>query len=397
MALFLLAYLTSGIYTELRLIERKPLPRSLLRDFTHYQRAYEAAVAGLDPYSIREIGPGFLYPPPALLLVAPFAHIPDRLVQAVVYDLTNVTLSIIMTWGVARFYGYTIRQVWFWLPLVLGFAPFLELLHIGQINTIVQFGIFVLFFFETTWPVIAGIGLGLASLIKVTPLLFVGYLLVNKRLKVLAAALVTAVAVSALALWRYGAEPFVTYIDVFRNLLNEFPLGGNSQSLAAKLAFNASRFAASATFLPPILESAVSNLASFFMSNVAGVQRTITAYIAAVLLISGGITLRVRQREPFFLITSLSMTLSPNIMWYHHYVFLLLPVLVWMGWRHLQGRVLVWCLGGLLLIQIDRVHLTYGLLIQLWGHVSMWLILYWQIKQWSVSFRKRAILSETQV
>ena len=73
-------------------------------------------------------------------------------------------------YGVAKYYGYSMDKIWYWFVICLGFAPFLELLHIGQINVITMFGIFMMFFWESTSSVLSGAGLSLAVITKVSPL-----------------------------------------------------------------------------------------------------------------------------------------------------------------------------------------------------------------------------------
>jgi hypothetical protein len=135
--------LAVGFYTELRSLEIKPIPGPyLLEDFGYYTRALSDALAGRDPYAIRSIGIGYLYPPPSLLVIELFAHISPFFLQVSTYAVFNLVLLSVMICGVARRYGYTLDTIWWWFPLAFGFAPFLELLHIGQINMITQFGVF---------------------------------------------------------------------------------------------------------------------------------------------------------------------------------------------------------------------------------------------------------------
>jgi hypothetical protein len=70
------------------------------------------------------------------------------------------------------------------------------------------------------------------------------------------------------------------------------------------------------------------------------------------------------------------MLLSPNILWYHHYVFFLLPLLIWMTWQRQNNLVMLWCLTGMLIIQFDYFLLTGGLLIHLFGHFSILALLF---------------------
>jgi len=74
------------------------------------------------------------------------------------------------------------------------------------------------------------------------------------------------------------------------------------------------------------------------------------------------------------------MAILPNIMWYHHYVFVLLPILIWMGWKYPDFKITAWCLLGLTIIQVER-YLTFGFLAHVFVHISMLLILLGQIRQ----------------
>ena len=58
------AYVVLGFTTVLELVGRKPLPAHFIEDFNYYARAYKDAFELGDPYAVRDIGTGFLYPPP---------------------------------------------------------------------------------------------------------------------------------------------------------------------------------------------------------------------------------------------------------------------------------------------------------------------------------------------
>jgi len=349
----LLVYLAAGAYTESIFMQSKPLSRTLLYDFGYYSNGLQAALAGESPYSNLSLGTGFLYPLPSLLLVEIFAHISINWLQQTLYLLFNVALLGGMTWGVARYYRLTARQVWWWFPLVLGFAPTLEMLHAGQINMITEFGLFLLFIWEASRPAWGGMGLALGIVTKFSPVLFLPYLLANRRWKTTLAALAGVALFSALAALRYGWAPLVEYGEVFQSLMERLPMGNNPQSLVSK----------------------------FFMQQWMNIDqawathRLLTLYFALVLCLSAlGAYLR-REREPFFIITALAMMLSANIIWYHHYVFFLLPLLIWMGWKRLDPRVVAWCFSGMLIIQLDRWMLTYGLMAHIFGHLTiLWLL-----------------------
>ena len=371
--LCLFAYLLLGLYTEFRLIGIKPLPDKLIEDSNYYIRAFRDTEKGDDPYAVWDIGVGFLYPPPALLVVGTLVRTTDLcqqylgidrvMLRAALLTVTNILFLALTIYGVARKYGYTLSDVWWWFPLGLGFAPFLEVLHVGQINVITQFGVFVMFALAESAPMVGGLGLALSVVTKVTPLALVGYALASRNLRIILGALIGLVILSLLAGLAFGWQPFATYVDVFRRLLDAFPLGPNSQSLVAVL----------------------QGFGLVAVSDVPAVHRILTIYLLLVFAASAAIAYISRQREPLFIVLSLGLALMPNVMWYHHYVFFLLPVFVWLAWSRQHRVVVVWCCLGLALIQIDRqnsiLQVTRGALAHGFGHMSILAVLGWQVRQ----------------
>ncbi len=383
LVLFLCVYLASGIYTELRLVATKPPPNGLFSDFGVYENALKEVLARQDPYAIRLIGAGYLYPPPALLIVELFSRVTPFRLRVILFSAINTVFIALMIYGLARHYGNLHNKVWYWYVICLGFAPFLELIYVGQINVITLWGLFMLIFWEDTSPILSGVGLGIAIMTKVTPVLFFGYLVVNKKWKVLVSTLAVMVVFIGLSIWRYGFLPFVEYPNLFLWLLNQFPLGINSQSLVAKLASeSAALIQIIKTGFPQYLMALLFPVLTFFTNHYDFVQKALSVYTILTIAFSGLFTFYGKQpREPLFIVTALGMMLSPNVLWYHHYVFFLLPLLIWMGWQRLDWRVVVWCLGGLLIIQIDRWLLTNGFLIHIFGQLSLLSILLWQARR----------------
>jgi glycosyl transferase family 87 len=382
-AFFLVFYLITGINTELRQIALFPIPEHLLQDQIYYNRALRAALEHKDPYANRTIGTAYLYPPQALLIVELFSHIQPFFLRVAIHTVLNLVLLGMIVHGTARYYSLPLEKIWYWYVLAFGFGPFLELLHIGQINTITMFGVFMMFIWEVPSPALSGVGLGLGVISKVSPLLFVGYLVVERRYKVIAVATIAIVLFSVLSILRYGPSPLLTYPDVFKGLLQQFLLTPNSQTLAAKLAVaNYPEFQQLLSRLPEVLSGPLGSAAAVLTAQYRVVQRTYVSYILLVLILSAWLTLRGRQpREPLFILTALGMMLAPNILWYHHYVFMLLPLLIWMGWRGLDPSVVAWCCLLLLIVQMDRRVPPYGLAIHFFSNVTMWIILFWQIRQ----------------
>jgi alpha-1,2-mannosyltransferase len=353
LAVFLTVYLAGGIFTLVRQIQAVPLPfsDSVFMDFGFYENALARTLSGGDMYAIREIGPAFLYPPPALLVVEILNLIPEPLFRVAFFGALDLLMVTLMVYGLTRRYSLNFAQTWYWFPLAFGFAPLLITIEMGQINMLTQFGLALLLLYETTSPGWAGFGLALATVTKVTPLLFVPYLAAGRNVKTLVWLSVSLAGLVALAAFRYGMEPFFTYLAVFREIAGIIPVGENGQSLAAHLARRG-------------------------FASLGLAQFGLTFYLLLVILLAAYLAFRKGQKEPLFIITALAMPLASNIVWYHHYVFFLLPLLLWMAWRRDSLAVTFWGLAGMLLIQFDYFWLSGGLFIHIFGHFSILAVLF---------------------
>lgn len=348
--IFLAVYLAGGLFTFARQMLALPFPLSIFMDFGFYQQALERALSGGDMYAVHSVGEAYLYPPPALLVVDLFNLVPDFYFRAALFGAASLLMAGFMVYVVARRYALGWEQVWYWFPLVLGFSPLLITVATGQINMLTQFGLVLLFVYEASLPGLAGFGLAVAVMTKVTPLFFGAYLLATRNGKAILWTSVSLVGLALLALLRYGVQPFFIYPDIFRELLGLLPVGTNGQALAA-------------------------HLVRLGVANPRPIQFGLTVSLLAMIVLAAYVTFRNGQREPLFIVTALAMMLSPNILWYHHYVFFLLPLLVWMGWQQKNSLVTLWCLAGMLLVQFDYFLLSGGLLIHIFGYVSILIVL----------------------
>ncbi|MEJ3745322.1 glycosyltransferase 87 family protein [Actinomycetes bacterium KLBMP 9797] len=129
---------------------------------------------------------GYTYPPFAALAMLPMAYVPW--VAAIVISVTAavVTSALLVWWlvdPIARREGWT-RWYAFALAacLVAAFEPMRETVSFGQVNTLLLFLVAV----DMLWLVgrgsrWAGVGIGLATAVKLTPGIFIVYLLVTRR------------------------------------------------------------------------------------------------------------------------------------------------------------------------------------------------------------------------
>ena len=373
LVLFSILYVFLGWATELEFAKGTPLPSTLFVDFSIYERALIYALNGESPYAILNIGQGFLYPPSALFLTELFFYISPFLLKVFIYSSINIFLLVWMVYGLANYYGYTGKQVWYWYVICLGFAPFLELLHLGQINIFVLFGLFLLFMYTEDLPNLGGFGWAVAVLTKVSPLLFLIYLFALRKWKSIAFAMGMILVILGLSVLRYGSDGFIEYPTALMYITHQFPLLTNTQSLVAKV-FWLKEYLFFKYGVTPIL-------LIYLAENVEFTQQLLNFYVTTLIFISASLLYFGKQkREYLFVITALGVMLLPNVMWYHHYVFILLPLLIWIGFTRLNPWVTAWCLIGFLIIQIDRFQLTYGLLIHIFSHITIGLILFQQIK-----------------
>lgn len=323
-----------------------------------------------------------------MLIVEFFSHIQNLDVKAVSFAIFNITLMVIMVHGLAKYFRLKDKQIWFWYVLCLTYAPFFELLQIGQINMITMFGIFIMVVWDQRYPIIGGVGISIGMITKVTPTLFFISLFINKRYKTILCCLSLVLILIGLSIARYGTLPILEYPDVFKGLLAQIPISENSQSIASKISFIGKNLGNVNLQNHPLLQVIFNELNVLFTLKIKLIQRILGSLLLSEILFSAFLVNFGKQRnEPLLIITTISMMLSANIMWYHHYVFLLLALLIWMGWYHLDPYVVVWCVTGLLLVQVDRFSPPYGLLIHLFCHLSIMFILFIQVRDF-LSYRK---------
>ena len=237
-ALGLIVYVGVGFNNEQHFCNVNTDPPQLMGDAANaYTPTLNNALEGKDPYAVREAVRGsFMYPPPMLVVIESFHCISSFFRPIAAYMAVNIALMVIMVYGVGRYYGHSLERSWFLFPLALGFTPFVMSLQTGQINVVTEFGIFLAFVAETAFPVVAGAGLALAICTKVTPVALLGYYLVNKRYKAIAATLAAVAVLCAIAAAHYGWAPFVTYARLFPSIPRlYYPARFGGSSLVAGL------------------------------------------------------------------------------------------------------------------------------------------------------------------
>ncbi|MGH3713843.1 MAG: glycosyltransferase family 87 protein [Micromonosporaceae bacterium] len=184
---------------------------------------------------------GFTYPPFAALLLLPTALLPAAAAGWINLIASMVVLVMISWWlvgPIAERYGWT---KWYAVALAVPAAaatdPIRETLGYGQVNLILM-GLIVFDLVALRagykW---AGIGIGLAAAIKLTPALFVVYLLVSKQWRAAFTGIGTAVAATGVG---FAIAPSASWLYWTKVLWDTQRVGQTdltpNQSLAGVLA-----------------------------------------------------------------------------------------------------------------------------------------------------------------
>ncbi|MEQ4303109.1 glycosyltransferase 87 family protein [Plantactinospora sp. B6F1] len=158
---------------------------------------------------------GFTYPPFAALVMLPLAYLNWPAAMVISVALTVLASALLIWWLVDPIVRRTGWTRWFTLAvafcLAAAFEPMRETVNFGQVNMLLLFlvGADLLWLVAPVTPFgrrlpqryrrFAGVGVGLATAIKLTPGIFIVYLLVTGRWRAALVASGTATAVTLLA------------------------------------------------------------------------------------------------------------------------------------------------------------------------------------------------------
>ncbi|GAA1042756.1 glycosyltransferase 87 family protein [Virgisporangium ochraceum] len=147
---------------------------------------------------------GFTYPPFAALVLAPLGVIGFRASVFLFWAGSAAAVIVTTFWlvkPIAKKHG---TPLWFALllalPLVSTLEPIRETVNFGQINMLLVLLVLTdLLIIAPRWPKLAGIGIGVAAAIKLTPAIFIVYLLITRRWRAALTATATAAGATLLA------------------------------------------------------------------------------------------------------------------------------------------------------------------------------------------------------
>jgi hypothetical protein len=367
----LVAYLGLGLWNHLN------VHPGLTLDLGIYLEAGRAALAGTSPYATLGtdelvIGVSFVYPPASLPIFAAMARLDPAAAQTL-WGLGNLALYLIALLSIyAALPGMLPRRALFaLLVLGLGFAPWLEHLAIGQINSLMLLGL-ALFIHgqrEQRFAWVGDFGLASVILIKLTPGLLLLWPLLRgdwPRLLRVGAAMVL---LSLPSLWLFGLEPWLKFAEIAPQLLVGAPRNPFNQALVAQLT---------------VLSAADSVAETLAL----GLGR---AFTLLLLLVWAGLVWQRRRDDDDGTVLAggvAVVTLASSLIWYHHLMFLVIP-LAWLGLAGPQPWARRAALVALGLIQFTRLA-EFGLGLPPWPAVAGYLILLIAMVRW-LSMRAGAV------
>jgi alpha-1,2-mannosyltransferase len=165
---------------------------------------------------------GFTYPPFAVLAMSPMAIVSWHMAITISVTLTAIATGAVLYWSIdplARREGWT---RWFAIAvaacLAAAYEPMRETVNFGQVNMVLVVLVLAdLLLLVRPGRRLAGVGIGLATAIKLTPAVFVLYLVVTRRWRAAAVAVGTATAATLLAAVIAPDESRVFWTDALLN------------------------------------------------------------------------------------------------------------------------------------------------------------------------------------
>jgi alpha-1,2-mannosyltransferase len=317
---------------------RRVAPEAIGFDFAVYLRAFRVATSGANPYAPYAIGEGFLNHPFLLTAVAPLAWLDDSVARWLWLAL-SATAWATCCWMVVELAGA--RPARFWLVILLGFAPAVEMLYVGQVNAFALLALLLAFVLaRREQPIAAGALLALAIVLKATPAFLLLYFAAVRQWRVVGAALVGVALLTLLPAVQFGPGVLASYAETLARLSAEIhprPLNLGLPALLAR----------ATGFLGLALPDAW----------LRGLPRAAVA--GAALLLLGSFARRAPEpdrRLSLFAAFGALGTLASPLIWYHHLVFLLPGLGVLVADR--SRRMAALGVSCLLAIQIERLWET---------------------------------------
>lgn len=275
-----------------------------LIDFNYYYQSIQFILKGISPYNNHEFV--LNYPPSALLFFWVFGVMPFEVSKRIWSLLSFFSLGLsvfVLIKSLGR--KTTISTILLIFGLVVLSFPVKFTLGMGQVNIFILTLLSLNFFFYKQFnPIKAGIALGLAVGIKITPIFLLLFFWRKKEHKIVVATLMTYLFLSVLAMIFFGYD---LTIDYYTRVFWNIPTIGNSVYYNQALTGFLARLDIS------------SNLAK------------VINYVAfGFLLMVSYMTTKISRQSVFIDMMSYGMfivaiLIGAGLAWQHHFVLLVIP------------------------------------------------------------------------
>jgi alpha-1,2-mannosyltransferase len=288
---------------------------------------------------------GFTYPPFAALVMAPMAYLPFGLVLVLAGAATVISTAVLLWWLIAPAVHRAGWSPWFALSaalcLAVAFEPVRETFSFGQVNTLLLLLVAVDLLHGlprgSRW---AGAGIGLAMAVKLTPGVFIVYLLVTGRWRAAGTAIGTAAAVTlgaaaiapdmsrefwTAALWDTDRVGDLAYVSnqSLRGLVARLPLTGHGGTVLwlalvlAAVGWWGWRVRRAAAAGDEVAALALTGILGCLISPVTWVHHLVWVLPALVLVLEVGLSAArgSRRRRLFWVGVAAYLLMSSRLLW----------------------------------------------------------------------------------
>jgi uncharacterized membrane protein len=302
-------------------------------DFRAYYLAALAVREGLDLYDVSVLKalspadsdvPPYMYPPVLAILLAPCTLL-NFPAAKILWLLLNQVLLLLAVLLVIR----ALDEEWHWLQvavvgaLTLNLDPLRQNYELGQVNVVTLFLLAATFYsFRRQREGWAGVCLALATALKVSPALFLVYFLWKRRWRLVASALAGLAILAVFSTIVIGPESSLTYIrDTLPPLLNGTVWGVASPANQGFKGLFSRLFTENPWTQPLVANEGLAVLAT--------VSCSVIVVVASAIACRRGDIVKDKERFDleYSMVTLVALAVA-SISWDHHFVLLLLPLIV---------------------------------------------------------------------
>ncbi|MHB8627598.1 MAG: glycosyltransferase family 87 protein [Aggregatilineales bacterium] len=324
------------------------------QDFQIYFNAMQNALHGRSAYFPYSEDNSFFYHPSVLSILSVLATLPLGTAYAIwsLLSLAAYSFSIYLIFIHLAGEGMRWRRIAPYIVVLVFFAPFIETLYLGQIDAFVTLLLILcLWFDEHHESIPAGICLGVAILLKTSPVIVLLYFLAMRHFRVLIATSITLAVFSLFTFVQFGPQVYTDFLSVLGLIEGDRVFLGVYTNLSA--------VAITFRVLTALQMPVSSEVITWAYRLILGGSLALLAFQAW-----RGSYATTKARYQFFGAILIVMTMFSPIVWFHHNVFLLLPLGLTLLYRTRSG------LAILFLMQTERLFYNF-VSVSIGHHISM--------------------------